>query len=99
MRAFFATHQDRLVKEMAAEGITTMAADRYLEAVYSPAFNTWFARPARGSGTAFVPLVDIPLANILCEHFERTVGSDLGEALRRLRRQGPADPPGSIPDA
>lgn len=73
----FGTHQDRLVKELAAEGITTMeAANRDLEEVYRPAFNAEFARPAREEGTAFVPLLDIPLTDILCEQFVRTVGKD-----------------------
>jgi transposase len=53
----FRTHQDRLVKELAYHGITTMAAaNRYLDEVYRPAFNTEFVEPARERGTAFVPL-------------------------------------------
>ena len=86
----FGTHQDRLVKELAAEGITTMeAANRYLHEVYRPAFNQEFARPAREPGTAFVPVMGVELADILCEHFERTVGNDNCVTFGKLRLQIP----------
>lgn len=86
----FGTHQDRLVKELAAEGITTMeAANRYLEAHYRPAFNREFARPAREPGSAFVPLLDVQINDILCEHFERTVGNDNCVTFGKLRLQIP----------
>ena len=43
----FRTHQDRLPKELALAGITTMAAaNRYLRDKYQPTFNTEFAQPA-----------------------------------------------------
>jgi len=43
----FRTHQKRLPKELALEGITTMeAANRYLSDVYLPAFNTELSHPA-----------------------------------------------------
>lgn len=88
----FATHQDRLVKELALHGVTTMdAANRYLDEVYRPAFNAQFARPAREAGTAFVPLLDIPLKDILCEHFERTVGRDNCVAFEGQALQIPQD--------
>ena len=75
----FATHQDSLVKELAAEGVATMAADnRYLKDVYRAAFNQEFNRPPREAGTAFVPLMGIQLDKILCENFERTVGNNSG---------------------
>jgi len=86
----FGTHQDRLVKELAAEGITTMsAANRYLEQVYRPNYNQEFARPAREPGTAFVALMGVELADILCEHFERTVGNDNCVTFGKLRLQIP----------
>lgn len=86
----FGTHQDRLVKELTAEGITTMeAANRYLEAVYRPNYNQEFARPAREPGTAFVALMGVELADILCEHFERTVGNDNCVTFGKLRLQIP----------
>lgn len=86
----FGTHQDRLVKELAAEGITTMeAANRYLEEVYRPNYNQEFARPAREPGTAFVALMGVELGDILCEHFERTVGNDNCVTFGKLRLQIP----------
>lgn len=86
----FSTHQDRLVKELAAAGITTMAdANRYLEQVYRPAFNQEFKRPARESGSAFVALMGVKLDDILCEHFERTVGNDNCVSFENLRLQIP----------
>ena len=71
----FATHQDRLPKELAAHDITTMAeANRYLAEHYRSAFNEEFAVPAAEPGSAFVPFIGPGLADILCEHHERTVG-------------------------
>ena len=86
----FGTHQDRLVKELAAEGITTMeGANRYLEEIYRPNYNLEFTRPAREPGTAFVALMGVDLADILCEHFERTVGNDNCVSFENLRLQIP----------
>ncbi len=52
----FRTHQDRLVKELAYHGITTMtAANRYLSEVYRPAFNAEFKEPAREPGIRLRP--------------------------------------------
>lgn len=73
----FRTHQERLVRELAAAGITDLAAaNRYLEAHYRPAYNTEFAQPALEPGSAFVPWAGGTLDDILCEHFERRVGAD-----------------------
>ena len=73
----FRTHQDRLCKELAASGITTLAeANRYLREAYLPAFNAEFKQPAREKGTAFIPFIGANLDDILCEQFERTVSSD-----------------------
>jgi transposase len=73
----FATHQDRLVKELAFFGITGMAeANRYLNERYRPAFNTEFMEPTTESGSAFVPLLGAQIDDILCEHYERTVARD-----------------------
>jgi len=88
----FGTHQDRLVKELAAAGITTMgAANRYLEEIYRPAFNRTFARPAREQGSAFVGLMNVDLDAILCEQHPRTVGRDNCVTFGRLKLQIPAD--------
>jgi len=73
----FATHQDRLLKELALAGITDMAvANQYLKQVYMPHYNAEFALPPLEDGSAFVPLCGADLNEILCEHFERTVGKD-----------------------
>jgi transposase len=88
----FRTHQDRLVKELAYHDITTMdAANRYLEEVYRPAFNTEFKEPVREQGSAFVSLLGVPIDDILCEQYERTVGRNNCVAFERLTLQIPAD--------
>lgn len=88
----FKTHQDRLVKELAYHGITTMEeANRYLNETYRPAFNAEFMEPAYEKGTAFVPLLDARIDDILCEQFERTVGRNNCVAFERLTLQIPAD--------
>jgi len=73
----FRTHQERLVRELAAAGSTDLAAaNRYLEEHYRPAFNAEFAQPALEPGSAFVPWIGDGLDEILCEQFERRVGAD-----------------------
>ena len=73
----FRTHQDRLVKELAA-GITDMeAANAYIRCHYLPAWNAQFCRPARESDRAFVACLDRSVLDvILGEHHERVVGAD-----------------------
>lgn len=88
----FATHQDRLPKELAAAGIADMAAaNRYIAEVYLPAFNAEFAVPAREAGSAFVPWVGGGLDDILCEQHERVVGHDNCVRFDGLSLQIPAD--------
>lgn len=88
----FATHQGRLPKELGAAGITTLeAANRYLEEVYRPAFNVEFQQPAMEEGSAFVPWVGGALDDILCEHYERTVGHDNCVRFEGITLQIPAD--------
>lgn len=88
----FATHQDRLPKELAAAGVHDMAsANRYLAEVYLPAFNAEFAVPAREEGSAFVPWIGGSLDDILCEQAERTVGNDNCVKFEGLALQIPAD--------
>jgi len=67
------------------------AANRYLDEVYRPAFNTEFVEPARERGTAFVPLAGTPIDDILCEHFERVVARNNCVTFGRLTLQIPAD--------
>ena len=73
----FRTHQERLPKELALAGVTTMEeANRYLSEIYLPAFNTEFSHRAPEEGSAFVPWSGESLDEILCEQYERTVGND-----------------------
>jgi transposase len=86
----FHTHQERLVRELAAAGIQDMAgANEYLHTQYRPAFNLEFARPALEVGSAFVPLLGVNLQEILCEHFERQVWADNCVSFQNLKLQIP----------
>jgi transposase len=88
----FGTHQGRLPQELARAGITDMvSANRYLETVYRPAFNTEFAQPAAADGSAFVAWIGGPLSDILCEQFERTVGNDNCVRFEGMSLQLPPD--------
>jgi len=87
----FATHQERLPKELAARGIETMqGANRYLAEHYRAAFNEEFKVPASQSGTAFVPFIGPGLVDILCEHHKRRVGQDNCVSFKSTRLQIPA---------
>lgn len=89
----FATHQDRLVKELALAGITDMAAaNQYGQVTSLPAYNAEFRQPAPEPGSAFVACPDRGgLANILCESFERTVRNDNCVNFAGLALQIPPD--------
>lgn len=88
----FLTHQDRLVKELAAAGITTMPeANRYLDEVYRPAFNREFMVSATEEGNAFVPATPEQFENILCEQHDRTVSRDNCVSFESMTLQIPAD--------
>jgi transposase len=88
----FRTHQDRLVKELALAGITTMdKANRYIKKVYLPGFNKEFMEPATEEGTAFIPLLTGHIDEILCEHYERTVRRDNCVAFEGMTLQIPPD--------
>lgn len=88
----FATHQERLPKELALMGITTMdEANRYLRDTYLSAFNRKFARPAREEGSAFMPYIGPPLEEILCEQHDRTVQGDNSVRFKNLILQIPQD--------
>ena len=65
-------------------------ANRYLAEHYRTAFNEEFAVPAAEPGSAFVPFIGPGLADILCEHHERTVGRDNCVSFERKRLQIPA---------
>jgi len=86
------THQGRLPKELAFEGITDMAAaNGYLKDVYLPNFNAEFMHPAMEEGSAFVAYAGRDLADVLCEHHERVVGNDNCVSFETLRLQIPKD--------
>lgn len=88
----FQTHQDRLVKELALQGITDrIAANQYLAEVYLPAFNNEFMQPAPEKGSVFVPWAEDNLDDILCEHHERTVGADNCISFEGMILQIPSD--------
>ena len=88
----FLTHQDRLVKELAAAGITTMTeANHYIDEVYRPAFNREFMVPAAEQGSSFVPAALEQLEDILCEQHDRTVSRDNCVSFEGLTLQIPAD--------
>jgi transposase len=89
----FQTLQDRLPKELALAGITTVeAANAYIAEVYIPAHNTQFARKAEQEGSAFVAVPGVNLCEILCIQEERQVGNDNTVSFNRLRLQIPPGP-------
>lgn len=84
----FGTLQDRLVKELADAGITTVAAaNRFLQEVYLPAHNRRFAVAAAEPGSALVPWAGGDLAEILCHHEDRIVGNDNTVTFGQLKLQ------------
>lgn len=89
----FRTLQDRLPKELALAGITDMAAaNRFLTEQFLPAYNPRFAVPAPEAGTAFIPWVGTPLAEILCVQDERVVANDNTVRYQGRSLQIPQDP-------
>lgn len=88
----FKTHQDRLVKELDVAAITDMKkANKYIAQVYMPAHNAEFAVPAEEANSMFVPWAGNQLEDILCEHYERTVGNDNCVKFNALVLQIPPD--------
>jgi transposase len=89
----FRTLQDRLPKELALAVITEMAAaNRYLTERFLPQHNERFMVRATEPGTAFIPWVGTPLAEILCVHDERGVAKDNTVRSQGLRLQIPQPP-------
>ena len=73
----FRTLQDRLPKELALAGITTIeAANRFLREVYLPEHNARFAVPAEEPASAFVEVPEALWRDVLCVQEERRVGND-----------------------
>jgi hypothetical protein len=90
----FRTLQDRLPNELALAGITEMAAaNRYLTEHFLPQHNTRFMVGATEPGTAFIPWIGTPLAEILCVHEERGVTKDNTVRYQGTILQIPQDPP------
>lgn len=88
----FSTHQDRLTKELAAEGIKDMeAANRYLKEVYQPNYNAELTHPAMEKGSAFIAYTGRDLRDILCEQYERVVGNDNCVSFEGKKLQLPRD--------
>ena len=87
----FGTLQDRLPKEFALAGISTVeAANRWLREVYIAEHNTRFAIAAEQEGSAFVADAMGAWREILCIQEERTVGNDNTVKWHRLSLQLPA---------
>ena len=89
----FQTLQDRLVKELALNGIAAKeAANTFIRNVYLPAHNARFAVLPAQEGTAFVAIPGVDLAEILCVQEERQVGHDNCVIYKRLKLQIPPSP-------
>jgi hypothetical protein len=85
--------QDRLPKELALAGITTLAAaNRWLAESYWPAHNAAFAVAPAETGSAFVRDRTGRVREILCLQDERRVGNDNTIKWRGLSLQIPASP-------
>jgi len=73
----FRTLQDRLPKELALAGITTVeAANRYIREVYLGEHNGRFAIPAEEPAAVFVKVPEALWRDVLCIQEERRVGND-----------------------
>jgi hypothetical protein len=69
--------QDRLVKELRLEGISTIGeGNRFLLETYLPSMNEKFSRPALNPEDAHVALMGVNLDDILCMEEERKVSND-----------------------
>ncbi len=89
----FRTLQDRLPKELALAGITTVAeANAYLRTTYVAEHNARFAVAAEQAGSAFVPVSGVDLREVLCHEEERQVGNDNTVVLQKVRLQIPPSP-------
>jgi transposase len=89
----FQTLQDRLVKELALAGITTIeAANAFLRDVFIADYNSRFAVDAEQEGSAFVAVEGVALGEILCVQEERQVGNDNCVSFNRLKLQIPESP-------
>jgi transposase len=89
----FRTLQDRLPKELALAGISSLAeANRFIRDVYLPAHNARFAVKPAEEGSAFVPVAEAQWRDILCIQEERVVAPDNTVAWKGRRLQIPPHP-------
>lgn len=89
---FFRTLQDRLPKELALAGITTMdEANQFLRRSYLKRFNRRFMVKPAQEGDAFVPLLGVDIDNILCRQVERITGKDNCVSYQGMTLQLPSD--------
>ena len=89
----FGTLQDRLPKELALAGITTVeAANRFIRDVYLPEHNARFGVPPEHPETGFVADAAGVHRDILCVQDERVVGNDNTVRYRGLSLQIPPTP-------
>lgn len=73
----FGTLQNRLPQELRLAGITDIeAANQFIAETFLPGFNQQFAVPAAEDGSAFVPLLGVDIAEVLCLHDDRKVQND-----------------------
>lgn len=81
----FGTLQNRLPKEIALEGITTLeAANQYLQEVYLPRHNQQFTTKSKEEKTAYVPWIGGDLNEVLCHQEERVVQNDNTVSYKNL---------------
>jgi transposase len=89
----FGTLQDRLLKELALGGITTLeAANRFIREIYLPDHNARFAVAPEQPETAFVADRAGAHRDILCVQEERVVGNDNTVRYQGLSLQIPPSP-------
>jgi transposase len=89
----FRTLQDRLPKELALAGITTVeTANRFIRAVYLGEHNTRFAVPPNEPASAFVQVPEVLWRDVLCIQEQRQVGNDNCVHWRGRQLQIPATP-------
>lgn len=88
----FATLQDRIPKELALHGITTVEeANHYLRKVYLPHHNQRFSVKAKEEQTAYIPWIGGNIDEILCLQEERSVQNDNTVRYKNLMLQIPQD--------
>ena len=86
----FGTLQGRLPNELALHNITDMeSANRFVKKDFLPDFNSRFRVEAPEQGSAFVPLLNAKLDDILCLKTERVVNNDNCVSYRTKRLQIP----------